>query len=601
MSGETAEGSSKARGVTENNSAQRADSQRKTEPPTSSPPSTDGRPEDGLPDGGSRARLAEAVALSEGRGPTAAEREAAHKIRGRLEVRPTGSKLRGGLDWILFVAFILPGFVGIILLKQYGVAAEVVAGLAAALMVAYALIAYWLPRVRIRPDRLGDNMYYMGFVFTLASMSAALIDMQRGADVASLIGSFGIALFSTIVGIAGRVVLLQMRTEVEDVEEIVRQDLIDQAGKLRGQMTAAVNDLEVFRLGVRHSLEEKLTEAFTTHQTALQAQIGMLDTTTKSVTERIRASFEANESASSAVRNAAQETAEALRGLTRRFGQINPPSDLIDRKLERTMTRIEEVVRTFEETAGSETERHRSLHAATTSLEAIVAGLQRDLLRLEEAASGVGRVSVPTAELSKALAALSAQAEMTRDTLEAQRAVVGLAEAKHKDLVVSLDTARSSLTELTLAMSGAAQTTAGGGAELATSMRQLTTTIATSRGDLADWASGVSDIRQRVDIDVVAMIDAMASVRRSLAETAAIAATAAHPTSTSAAVAPASPEATRGAAAVEQTGTPYAAVTAATPTMAPTSVPAGAAQLGATRTPPEATDIASNGAPLQGR
>lgn len=61
-----------------------------------------------------------------------------------------------------------------------------------------------------------DNCYYMGLLFTLVSLIYSLIDLfllNVGGDVAertnNLIGSFGIALFSTFAGILCRILLLQ--------------------------------------------------------------------------------------------------------------------------------------------------------------------------------------------------------------------------------------------------------------------------------------------------------------------------------------------------------------------------------------------------------
>ena len=66
-------------------------------------------------------------------------------------------------------------------------------------------------------DRAGDNLYYLGFLFTLISLIYALVDLFLFEDRNTaltlaertyiLIGSFGIALLSTIAGILGRVIL----------------------------------------------------------------------------------------------------------------------------------------------------------------------------------------------------------------------------------------------------------------------------------------------------------------------------------------------------------------------------------------------------------
>jgi len=105
-------------------------------------------------------------------------------------------------------------------------------------LLAYAFASYRFKWFRLHPDRLGDNCYYMGFLFTLASLSVALVSVQnqsgaaRGEMLEGLIGSFGIALFSTIGGIALRVFFMQMRREVEDVEEAIRNELQEAARRL---------------------------------------------------------------------------------------------------------------------------------------------------------------------------------------------------------------------------------------------------------------------------------------------------------------------------------------------------------------------------------
>lgn len=64
----------------------------------------------------------------------------------------------------------------------------------------------------------GDDLYYLGLLFTLVSLIYTLIALfilggvgDTAARTHELIGSFGIALFSTVAGILGRVILHSMR------------------------------------------------------------------------------------------------------------------------------------------------------------------------------------------------------------------------------------------------------------------------------------------------------------------------------------------------------------------------------------------------------
>jgi hypothetical protein len=135
------------------------------------------------------------------------------------------------------------------------------------LLIAYAVVIKSRPYFRLHPDRLGDNCYYLGFIFTLASLAFALIQLEdvvgsaRASLLDSLIGNFGIALFSTIVGIVLRVYFIQARREIEDEEEQLRQELEAVATRLKDQLGLAVLDLEGFRIRTNQVLEEQLENA----------------------------------------------------------------------------------------------------------------------------------------------------------------------------------------------------------------------------------------------------------------------------------------------------------------------------------------------------
>ena len=109
-----------------------------------------------------------------------------------------------------FVAF-LGGGAGIWLTKRmsgdHWVAAMVAAG------VILALTIYYMLNDEDAPEEEGDNVYYLGLLFTLVSLMFALVELfgneadARGnaEKIHELLKSFGIALTSTVVGIAGRV------------------------------------------------------------------------------------------------------------------------------------------------------------------------------------------------------------------------------------------------------------------------------------------------------------------------------------------------------------------------------------------------------------
>lgn len=169
----------------------------------------------------------------------------------------------------LFAVVAVIGFAGILMLKVRQFNADYVAGGAVALMLVYGIAAFQFRRVRMRPDRLGDNFYYLGFVFTLASLSAALLLIRNGGNIEDLLGSFGIALFTTIVGIAGRVLFVQMRGDIDEVEDEVRRDLLSSSADLRAQLNLTLAEFETFQTGVQQAARKAAQDSLSSAQDAI--------------------------------------------------------------------------------------------------------------------------------------------------------------------------------------------------------------------------------------------------------------------------------------------------------------------------------------------
>ena len=81
--------------------------------------------------------------------------------------------------------------------------------------VVLALAIYYMLNDQDAPEEEGDNVYYLGLLFTLISLMFTLVelfgvdaDTVRSAEkIRTLLQNFGIALSSTVVGIVGRVMV----------------------------------------------------------------------------------------------------------------------------------------------------------------------------------------------------------------------------------------------------------------------------------------------------------------------------------------------------------------------------------------------------------
>lgn len=242
----------------------------------------------------------------------------------------------------LFVFAAGAGFAGIIYSKLHLFSANYVAAGAIVVMVLYGLIAYQLPKVRMRLDRLGDNFYYLGFLFTLASLSAALIQLQEGAAIDNLLGSFGIALFTTIVGVAGRVLFVQMRGDLDEVEDEVRRDLLNASADLRAQLGIALSEFETYHTGVRQAgvklaeetpgvakqAIEKIAEVAVTAADYIERSFGAEEAKIASLGEAVKRITTSVENLTDELREQMQEFGGRLEQM---LDQLGKTVDLIDR------------------------------------------------------------------------------------------------------------------------------------------------------------------------------------------------------------------------------------------------------------------------------
>jgi hypothetical protein len=229
----------------------------------------------------------------------------------------------------LFAAVALVGFLGIVLFKtRTPMSAELIAALAVAVMLIYGVVAFQMPTVQMRPDRLGDNFYYLGFIYTLASLSAALLQLRAAPDIEELLGNFGIALVTTIVGVAGRVLFVQMRGQLDEIEERVRRDLVAASTDLRAQLSLALAEFQTFHVATLQASNEALSKA-TQQATSHIEEIGTL---AEIAAKEINTSLHAN-------RQQAEQLAEMLTRIEQAIGQlpllgeIELPSERLEKQI----------------------------------------------------------------------------------------------------------------------------------------------------------------------------------------------------------------------------------------------------------------------------
>jgi uncharacterized coiled-coil DUF342 family protein len=397
----------------------------------------------------------------------------------------------------LFVVFASVGFLLIVATKTglwyFGIRGDYsipIMGAAAAVMITYGVLARRISAVRLRQDRLGDNFYYMGFIFTLASMTAALLQLQGGREVDSLIGSFGVALFSTILGIAGRVVFIQMRTEVEDIEERERQGLLDAASALRGQLGAAVRDLESFRVGVQQTINERLTESANAFSTMAESQVQRVRETVEKTIGSVKAAFQAHETAAESIAGLAQKVNMSVARLIDRIEAIHVPPSLLEEKMDALLAKLAETAKAFENVAEADKGRHKDLAAASTELRRVVTQIANQLGKLQDTAKTLQAASNPATTMAESLARAREALDATTGAAKALGDATLAAREASRELTGSIKAYGEMVVGVTNAQKAAAATSA---ADVDAARHRMVQDLDESRAAVAEVQKALAD------------------------------------------------------------------------------------------------------------
>lgn len=160
----------------------------------------------------------------------------------------------------MFLFGLLTG-IGIIFIwsaKLWDVNIAVVTGIPIAIMATYLVVSLIASGLRIHNEQAGDNLYYMGFLFTLSSLGVSLYRFVGEASIDEIVRNFGIAVTSTICGIAFRILFNQMRRDPVDIERSVRHELAEMTRRVRSELDSSAREFSSYR----RSSSQMLVEGF---------------------------------------------------------------------------------------------------------------------------------------------------------------------------------------------------------------------------------------------------------------------------------------------------------------------------------------------------
>jgi len=226
-------------------------------------------------------------------------------------------------DKWLFGIFVLVGAIVIVSFKNLNISILITYAVPVGLMVSYMFWCYHSSYFKLRLDKAGDNIYYLGFLYTLVSLGASLYQTTGTSEgQEAIIANFGIALVTTICGVAGRVFFTQLRDTPFEVEQETVSSLTEAARQLKGELNATLSDFSTFRTALRQSVEEWEVEWRAERKS-------QLETTTEAINENITLVTDGNREATAAMRGLTQE----LEFVSKKIVNMNFSKDLLKDQL----------------------------------------------------------------------------------------------------------------------------------------------------------------------------------------------------------------------------------------------------------------------------
>jgi hypothetical protein len=250
---------------------------------------------------------------------------------------PNDAGQSSGPNVVLFMIFVAAGCAYIVLAKLKGVEPFYVTFAPVGIMIAYALLISLARGWRLRDDQTGDNLYYMGFLFTLTSLGVSLYQFSATHAAEAIVQNFGIAIGSTIAGIGLRVIFNQMRRDPVEVEQRMRLELAEAARRVRRELDSSVVEFGYFRRNAQQSAADSfnlMTERFDDIVAKLLASL-------EEVTAKLSVPVEA------AARQLEDATGEATRSmgatLTANVGRLSAETETLSSRVVAISGALEEV------------------------------------------------------------------------------------------------------------------------------------------------------------------------------------------------------------------------------------------------------------------
>ena len=161
---------------------------------------------------------------------------------------------------VLFASITIGGMIFIWSSKLMEWSLPIVTGVPLVLMAIYFVVSLAFAGFRLHNEQAGDNLYYMGFLFTLSSLGVSLYLFAGETSIETIVRNFGIAVTSTIAGVTLRILFNQMRRDPIDIERSVRHELAEMTRRVRTELDSSSREFSHYRRVSNQMLSEGFEE-----------------------------------------------------------------------------------------------------------------------------------------------------------------------------------------------------------------------------------------------------------------------------------------------------------------------------------------------------
>ncbi len=316
-------------------------------------------------------------------------------------------------------------------------------------MVLYIALGHLKREHGVSDEKFADSCYYLGFLFTIASIILCLFDVPKMADGAGLFEiavRFGAAMISTLLGMAVRVYLVSFTKDTEGAMKAVEASLIDASRGFTLQLNDTTQQLK--------ALEFQIIDAAKSSVASVQMQMealarGFSDSFSQfydQLTEDTRASMtEALSSIQIASGRLAAVMDKYAEGLQVHLGEVKSSVDAfvdgIEQRLETTSFPDDVLVRELREPLRQLKEDAASLGAGVKQ---VVTQVERSGEELDGILAAIGGKAGSVDSAVEALVAMSDEQRKTQLGIAQNTDVLSRIAARLEDLQAVLQVASDS-------------------------------------------------------------------------------------------------------------------------------------------------------------